>query len=253
MAMDQFLAQMYSTVPGTKTAAAAEPNPADIEKQAHVDLFIKTATAQGIDLAALPRDQVADLFGRWSSSLSKTAAAASSQPPSAEALARADWEKSAAARAEFQEKFAEWDYAGRVMAHAYLQELGNIHKTAGEMPPQFAAAAAGKGKEEDGDDKDKKEKEEKDKKEKEASANAISVTAFDQAAAEYAFALVGEHNKTAGVHAIDPVVLERKLAAVLVLGPRPSEKIASAQGFEQARHLRGLELLEQAGYPVAWG
>jgi hypothetical protein len=256
MAMDQFLAQLYGT---NKTASAQAqppaPTQADIEKQAHVDLFIKTATEQGIDLQALPQDKVAELFDAFTTNLRKTASAAP-RPMDVDAIARQEYEKTAAAQAEFQEKFAEWDYAGRVMAHAYVQELGNIAKTAGEMPPQFAAAAAAK---KDGDkDEEKDEEKGKDKeKDKEASAPApapsIQVGALDKAAASYALAMVEEHNKTAGANGFDLATCEQKLSAVLVLGPRPSEKIASAQNYEQARHVRALELLEMAGYPVSWG
>lgn len=92
-------------------------------------------------------------------------------------------------QAAFQEKIAEADALGRVMAHAYVDELSKIAaaqqpaapqdlaekkaafvrdlraKVAGEMPPQFAAHAKGKG---EGDDKDKKDKDEKDEAEKKA-------------------------------------------------------------------------------------
>jgi hypothetical protein len=44
-----------------------------------------------------------------------------------------------------------------------------------------------------------------------------------------------------------------KLNALLTLGVRESEKVAAAGGnFDDAVSIRGLELLEQAGYPVDW-
>ena len=46
-------------------------------------------------------------------------------------------------------------------------------------------------------------------------------------------------------------VVER-LYAVLTLGAPESEKIASVQDLESAVGIRGLELLELAGYPITW-
>lgn len=107
-------------------------------------------------------------------------------------------------QAAFEEKIAEADALGRVMAHAYVDELGKIAsattatpatavtpapdvsekkaafvrelraKVAGEMPPQFAAHAKGKG-EGKGDDEDKDEKEKKAAFEKAASLRAAEV------------------------------------------------------------------------------
>lgn len=88
--------------------------------------------------------------------------------------------------AALNEKVAEADMLGRVMAHSYVDELSKIAaanggdnkqekkaafvaalraKSAGELPPQFAAnAAKKKDGEGDEDDKDKEKKEEEEKK-----------------------------------------------------------------------------------------
>lgn len=84
-------------------------------------------------------------------------------------------------QAALQEKVAESDMMGRVMARSFADELGKISenaktaqkadllKVAGEMPEAFKKHLAGKGKGDDKDDKgeDKKD-EDKDDKEKEA-------------------------------------------------------------------------------------
>ena len=44
----------------------------------------------------------------------------------------------------------------------------------------------------------------------------------------------------------------RKVAAVLELGLGESEKVASAADYETSLGIRGLELLDAAGYPVSW-
>jgi len=103
-------------------------------------------------------------------------------------------------QAAFQEKLAEADAIGRVMAHSYVDELSKIAeankvaagktdeekreeeknekkaalvrelraKTAGGMPPQFAEHMHGKGKDEKNEKKDEDEKKEKEEAEKKA-------------------------------------------------------------------------------------
>lgn len=77
-------------------------------------------------------------------------------------------------------------------------------------------------------------------KEKEASA-------FDLAAGEEAL-------KIAGAYGYDTDEAAERLNAVLLLGVAgESEKVAHANGdYNTAVQLRGLELLETAGYPIAW-
>lgn len=115
-------------------------------------------------------------------------------------------------QAALQEKYAEADAMGRVMAHAYVDELGKIAKVAedekpedkekreekekaekkaafisalrakaaGEMPEAFKKHMMGKGKDdEDKDEKSDKDKDEKAEKEKEAFAKQASLRAAE--------------------------------------------------------------------------
>lgn len=141
-------------------------------------------------------------------------------------------------QAAFQEKIAEADALGRVMAHAYVDELGKIAaqttpepttdtlaekkaafvrelraKVAGEMPPQFAAHAKGKG------DKDKEKGDDKDKEDAEKKAS------FEKAAALRA----AEHLVSEGIN------------------PATGAKFASDQERIDAA---ALILLQQKGYSV---
>lgn len=71
-------------------------------------------------------------------------------------------------------------------------------------------------------------------------------SAFDFEAAEQAL-------KLASASGWDEHEADQRLAAVLTLGPGESEKIAHAGGdYGDALNIRGLELLETAGYPVDW-
>jgi len=105
--MDQFLAEMY----GTKTASAE-----DFEKQAQAEYFSKLAADNGIDLNTLSDEQVTYL---WNQTFAKTAG--DDVDRKVEEAKREVEEKRASA-----EKFAEADFLGRVMAHAYVQELNKI-------------------------------------------------------------------------------------------------------------------------------
>ena len=55
--MNQWLAEMYNTAPETKEASAE-----DLEAAAELEIFAKVAADQGIDLASMDADEVADLY-----------------------------------------------------------------------------------------------------------------------------------------------------------------------------------------------
>jgi hypothetical protein len=140
MSMDQFLAEFYAT---NKTAAAEDVGAAeDLEKQAQVALFVKTAAREGIDLEQLEEGQVEELFGGFVAKL------AGEPPPFAKKDDKDDGdkddkkdddkdEKKAAAERELSEKraaaekMAEADTIGRTIAHAFVHELAEIEKSAG--------------------------------------------------------------------------------------------------------------------------
>ena len=238
MPMNEFLAEHYGT---TKTAASQEEQ----EKEASVELFLKLAADQKIDLASMPDAQVQDLYNRW-----KTAAAEEPKKEDDKKVkeeARKEHEEKKA----YAEKIAEADFLGRVMAHSYAQELRNIaaaggEKVAGEMPEAFRKGPSGE------KDKEPKKDEKDEKKDKEASAllravRAKQASAIDKLAAEHAVKLAREAN-------LDADEAGRKVAAVLILNLAPeSTKVASAPDLASATHVRALELLEKAGYPINWG
>lgn len=218
MGMDQELAAMY----GTPTAVE------DQEKVAEAQLFAKLAAENGLDLTQFNDDQIQEL---WNATFSKQASTeVQEQKPDEEekiaAAARAEFQ----AHQEWQEKVAECDKLGRVMAHAYVQELGLIDQ-------QLQKQAEG----EEEEKEETKEEEKKEEKTEEKEASAIDLLAAREGV---------ELAKQAG---IDPAVAARRIEAVLVLGgPGQSEKIASARSLHETVHIRALEFLERAGYPVQW-
>ena len=105
--IDQFLAQHYGTVP-------TEPSQEDLQKVAQAELFLKLAANNGVDINQLNDAQINELWGQ-----------VFGEEKLAEA-AQMEHELAKAAAAEAQEKFAEADYMGRIMAHSYVNELRNI-------------------------------------------------------------------------------------------------------------------------------
>jgi hypothetical protein len=103
--MDEFLAQFY----GTNQPQVNQQE--EIEKMAQLTLLTKMAAQEGIDLNQLSNEQIAALHN--------------------EVFNQGQMQKQASnMEKEAQEKFAEADYLGRIMAHSFTQELNNIQKTA---------------------------------------------------------------------------------------------------------------------------
>jgi len=129
MSMNDFLAQAYGTA-----------NPSDEqEKLASAGMFAKLAAENGVDLNSYSDEEVADLYNTWQS---KVAAGGEHGHKHGHKGGKDEPEKKdekvAAAHAEFmqtkeaQEKFAEADLMGRIMAHSFAQESREIaEKTAG--------------------------------------------------------------------------------------------------------------------------
>jgi hypothetical protein len=231
--MDQELAAMYQT-PG---ALSAE----DLEKNAEMALFVKLANDKGIDFDTMTDEQVIELY---QAVFPKTAAEDDKEngkdngdkklPPfmkKDEKDENGDKEKEAAAQAEFakvqewQEKCAEADKLGRIMAHAMYQEATKISAAA-----EGGAAAPAT------------EEPPKEEKPEEAAPSALD----DQAAKKAV-----EKVSAAGLNTDEAI--DRINAIFTLGGPGASEKIASAQDYESAVDLRALEILEKAGYEVQWG
>lgn len=102
MAMNPYIAEMYNTNGYAEKVAQVE---------GIVDAFIKQASAEGLDLSGLSDDQIVDYALDW-----------------------ADEQGGDADDGHY--KLAEADYMGRVMAHAYVDEM---QKISAEMTPEQIA------------------------------------------------------------------------------------------------------------------
>jgi hypothetical protein len=96
--MDEQLAAIYGTNQETYTEE-------DMQKTAAAELLVKLAEEEGVDLNDFSDEEVADMISE---------------------LYGEEQEKTAEPTDEDQEKLAEADFLGRVMAHAYTQELNKI-------------------------------------------------------------------------------------------------------------------------------
>jgi hypothetical protein len=270
--MKDMLSEIFGTTAVTtkEASAAVAPTAEDLEKEAQVSFFSELCAAKQIDVSLLNNDQVNELF---KVAMDMKAASDAENSPEAKAK-KAKEEKDekskeasaaalAAADAEYQEKraaatkVAEADAMGRIMAHAYVDEL---RKLAGEMPPAFAAAAAAK-KNDKGDEKTEEKGDEKDEKAKEASARAAAlITEFEKTKTAGAPASTPSLNELAGNYAIDLLktagvnadLATARINAVHVLGVPDGAKVASAANLDAAVHVRALEYCEAAGFPVDW-
>ena len=254
MAMNEWLAQVYNT------NGAAEQQTEETQKLASAELFAKVASKHGLDLSQMSAEEKGQLYATvFPEEAAKLAAVDGTAPEAAPAAAPAaadDGETKMAAAAEHwqekrasQEKYAEADLMGRVMAHSFTDELGKI-KTAmhGEdhdddddkdkdkdkgdkkMPPPFTKK--------DGGDKE----EEKDGSAMPKNANAA---AFEELAARRAIEMAKQAE-------YDGDKAFQLINAVFTLGLSESEKVASVQNFEDGLHIRALEYLEAAKFPVNW-
>ena len=292
--MNEYLSQFYGTA---KVAAAPVVSDDEMQKQASVDMFCKVAAAENIDLSALPDEQVQFLYGEF-------VKAASEEPPAEEPKEEKKDEKKeeedkkhAAAAAEHaekraaSEKIAEADYLGRVIAHSFVQELGNISKEAGDkeagMPEALKQRAAEMGKHV-GEAAKKMSGKPKELAERVSRLGEGGKTvpighsktrdfvashghhAAGAAAALGGAAAAGHHQgkkhgsafeQVAGEQAVafageqgwDTEQAGRKVASVLELGLLgESEKVASETDYQTSVGIRALEILECAGYPVTW-
>jgi hypothetical protein len=256
--MSQFLAEYYGTNGTTKTASAPETNDQDdLVKKAQVELFCKVAAEQKIDLASMPDDQVQQLFDRF---IANTTKVASEDESKKKDEAEKELEEKKAAAAEF----AKYDFFGRQMAHAYVDELRKIAAAAGGAEKVAAFPPGGfpfQKKEEGGKEHDDKKehehdgKDDKDKekdKEKKGSAPALAAgkakkaSAIDELAFKVALQKIAEAR-------LDPNEAASRINAAVTLELLgESTKIAAAQDVNTAIEIRALEMLEAARYPVEW-
>lgn len=267
MGMNPTLAAMYNT------HGAGQALQEEQVKVAHLDLFAKAAMANGIDLSQLDDETKNELFAEFTTKLAEEdggeeggddeekeeggnggppvpppppkkeegkseGKSESDEEEEKEAAARREHE----ARVEWQEKNAQADFLGRRMAHAFWNEYNEISKqaaaeaskvaTGGAPAPASAPAAPTK----------KKLAGAPEAAPKQASAQ---ISPFDHQAAEEAL-------KIASAGGWDEQECIQRLNSVLTLGPKETEKTAGIRDYSDSVSVRGLELLEQAGYAVDW-
>ena len=227
-----------------------------MSKQAQMELFAKLAADHGIDLSSMDPTQIS---GLWDEVMSKSASddgdeddkggdsdpeekedKGSNLPPAFLKNKKGgdDEEKEAAAleqralaehaeKVAGQQKFAEAQQMGEVMAQAFIDKLA-----------EHDAAVAGSAASE------------------EVSAETPAEPTKTAGAPEGASALdiVAAKNavKIAAAGGYDAQKVASHLNARLVLGAPESQKIASIQDPGQAIQARSLELLESIGIPVEW-
>lgn len=282
MSMNPYLAAMYDTH-GYGQAVQEEQT-----KVAHLELFAKTAAAEGIDLSLLSPEQQTTLFNQFISKLAEDdgkkappfekkeekAEEHEKKETPAEEKKEEEAKKEAAAREElarvheWQQKVAEADFLGRTMAHSFWAETQEIQKEAGTTESigkslgRLGSAAA----------------DEASKHKGKLLAGAGAAGAGAMAAGGTAGYLHGKHlkekkeEKKKESSAFDAIAAEHavkiaeaagwnteeattRINAVIALGGPSMEgtKVAQvANDYEAAMNVRGLEFLEAAGYPVDW-
>jgi len=324
--MNEWLAQMY----GTNT----DPQVVEEEqaKLAQVELFAKLASDSGVDLDEYTDEQIQELFnevmlkeaqenepGEGAAHEKSESKAKEEGEDEGEAATKEKAKEEFAEKKAFSEKFAEADFMGRVMAHAFTQEKDAIEKTAKEdkkplservgeaagrnLEKGTAAVGGGYGgavggvggavaarkagekivgkhwvRSQQGGKLGRLGKAIGGKK------GQIAGAALGAAGGAAAGGLAGrgygrfakgmtrgaaEEKKASATPNLDLIAAEHavkiaeaaeydtdeaieRLNAVLTLGVEDSEKLAYAPDEETAVHIRGLELLESAGYPVNW-
>lgn len=277
MSMNPYLAAMYDTH-GYGQAVQEEQT-----KIAHLELFAKTAAAEGIDLSLLSPEQQTSLFNQF---ISKLAEDDKKAPPFEKKEEKAEEhekketsaeekkeeeKKEAAAREElarvndWQQKVAEADFLGRTMAHSFWNETQEIQKAAGATESigkslsrlgsaaadeaskhkgKLLAGAGGAAMAAGGTAGYLHGKHLKEKKEEKKKES----SAFDALAAEQAV-------KIAASAGWDTEEVTARINAIVTLGGPSAENTKVAQvanDYEAAMNVRGLEFLEAAGYPVDW-
>ena len=227
--MHEELAKMY----GTNGAGVEEQE--EQAKLAHLEMFAKLAAKHGVDLSVMTDEQIIGLHNEVFG-VEKTASDDKDEDDKDGKDIKSKEEKGDdkdeddkgaeeyfAEKKAFQEKFAEADLMGRVMAHAFVQERAEIEKAASTGAPPPAAPVP----------------QQSEDSEKTAAAK------FEKTACAHAIKIAEAANYPTDV-------AEARVTAVYTLGLQESEKIASVNTVQDALHVRGLEYLEAAGYPVNW-
>lgn len=305
--MNEWLAQMYNT------HGAGEEQ----EKLAQVDLFCKLAAENNIDLSQLSQSEVNALYAQV---FPKTASDDGDEDdeekdengfPKKKKNGEESAEEKAASyhreKVAFQEKFAEADLMGRVMAHSFTQELNEIQKKADYVRPMERAALKERGITSQSRRASKATQTGKTRWLKGAPSYEGASGAIDKshmgaiakgksllrragkavsglpgpakaallagggvaAGVGAAKALSGDKKKAASAAAFEELAANHAIkvaaaagydedqayelvSAIYTLGLEETEKVAYVQDTDDAIHIRALEYLEAAEYPVNW-
>jgi hypothetical protein len=274
--MNTWLAEMFGT---TKTASAA---PAGQTKTAQLELFAKLAADEGIDLTTLSPQQVDALyretFGKHAEEGEESASEEQKEheegeTPEEEAVEEAAKEEHEEKKAQVA-KLAEAELMGQVMAHSFVRELSDIEKQA--AMPEFlrkgysaakkrvgaaASSVASSAKERAGQGVEFAKKHKKTIGAVAGGTAAIGTAGLGGYALgrhskkeASAFELLAAQNavKVAGAAGYDTDQALKLVESVYNLGLEDSEKVAYVEDTSHAIHVRSLEYLERAGYPVNW-
>jgi hypothetical protein len=128
MPMDPKLAALYGT---------AQVDESDVEKLAAAKLAEELADDEQVDVAEMSDEQINELAAQVLAEEEATEGSEVEEPAEKTSAAEETEEEAVEETDEAQEKLAEADYLGRVMAHAYVNELTEIEKEAG---PRIDAA-----------------------------------------------------------------------------------------------------------------
>jgi hypothetical protein len=221
----------------------------EMRKQAHLELFAKSAAANGIDLSAMTPEARTELYSAFTKQAGENPFEENKEEgehrdgegetheekkeeekkeEEKEEEEKKEAQAQAYAMAEWQQKVAEADYLGRTMAHALHDEqqkikLAEASAVSGKQVPVVVPTA------------------------KTAAVNQAA-SALDVQAAKYALKLAQAAN-------MDVNDAANRLNALLTLGVPPMDKTASAAtkgNYDHTLNVRALELMESAGYPIDW-
>lgn len=251
--MDEILAQLYGTEETIKEAALDEGETedelvADMYKVA-ADAFVDTANEQGIDLEKLSEEDVENLFADFSEGFFKAAAEAEEMEDEEEEKKKKMPEEEK--EAELQEKIAEADTLGRLMAHAYVNELVGMNKEAKGLGSavkgvarEYADVMRGKGTQ-----AAKKKLQEEIASFSKTRGGSAPTPTIDALKRQLRKAR-GERAATIGTTAAGGLGAAGAAGGGIAAGVKKSKEKKAAEEYNELVLARAYDLLKQAGYEV---
>lgn len=128
--MDSKLAEAYGTAP---------VNEVDLEALATAELATKLAAADEIDVDGMSDERAEELAAELLGGSEEGGEEPPTEEPAVEEAPVEEEKTAGDATTPEQEKIAEADYLGRVMAHAYVNERNEIEKAAAAAKPKTAS------------------------------------------------------------------------------------------------------------------